>query len=135
MGQNSKVQDYKGLNLLFLITDIGFILYWSITLLHVIPSEYLFKDYENPILQAWNWSFLPLDLFISFTGFYSLFLSKQGNIHWKQFTILSLALTFASGLQAISFWTISFDYNLSWWIPNLYLLIYPLYYIPKLIRA
>ncbi|WP_210410840.1 DUF5360 family protein [Leptospira sarikeiensis] len=33
------------------------------------------------------------------------------------------------------FWTISFDYNLSWWIPNLYLLIYPLYYIPKLIRA
>ncbi|TGK43680.1 DUF5360 family protein [Leptospira andrefontaineae] len=129
------MQDYKGLNLLFLITDIGFILYWSITLLHVIPKEYLFKDYENPILQAWNWSFLPLDLFISFTGFYSLLLSKQENPHWKQFAILSLTLTFTSGLQAISFWAIGNDYNISWWIPNLYLFIYPIYYIPKLIRS
>jgi len=36
-------------------------------LAHVIPESYLFKDYDNPILQAWNWSFLPLDLCISFT--------------------------------------------------------------------
>jgi hypothetical protein len=47
-----------------LAVDIGFIAYWLITLLHLIPGEYLFQDYNNPILVAWNWSFLPLDLFI-----------------------------------------------------------------------
>lgn len=131
----SKIKDYKGLNSLFLITDIGFILYWSITLLHLIPEEYLFKDYENQILQAWNWSFLPLDLFVSFTGLYSLILSKKGNPNWKTLAVLSLAFTFASGLQAITFWVIRADYNIIWWIPNLYLMIYPLYFVPKLIRS
>ncbi|MGJ4746629.1 DUF5360 family protein [Leptospira sp. SA-E8] len=27
------------------------------------------------------------------------------------------------------------DYNISWWIPNLYLMIYPIFYIPKPIRS
>jgi hypothetical protein len=78
---------------LFLIVDLGFIAYWAITLAGVIPDEYLFKDYDNPILSAWNWSFLPLDLAIS-----------------------------ASGLTA-------------WWLPNLFLLLYPLWFLPKLMRA
>ena len=50
---------------LFLVVDLGFIAYWAITLAGVIPEGYLFKDYDNPILAAWNWSFLPLDLAIS----------------------------------------------------------------------
>ncbi|EJP94602.1 hypothetical protein IC3_02148 [Bacillus cereus VD142] len=36
----------------FLITDIGFVMYWFITIFHMIPQEYLFKDYQNPILVA-----------------------------------------------------------------------------------
>ena len=78
---------------LFLIVGLGFIAYWAITLAGVIPDEYLFKDYDNPILSAWNWSFLPLDLAIS-----------------------------ASGLTAL-------------WLPNLFLLLYPLWFLPKLMRA
>jgi hypothetical protein len=40
-----------------LATDIGFILYWSVSLLillgvDVIPEAWLFKDYENPIIYA-----------------------------------------------------------------------------------
>ncbi len=66
-----------GLKTFFWITDIGFILYWLITLLQVIPEELLFKDYDNPILQAWNWSFLPLDLAISATGLASLLLFRR----------------------------------------------------------
>jgi hypothetical protein len=41
----------------FLLTDVGFILYWLITILNIIPEKYLFKDYKNPLLVAWNWSF------------------------------------------------------------------------------
>ncbi|QLE41079.1 hypothetical protein FD723_11875 [Nostoc sp. C052] len=123
----------KKLKFFFLITDIGFILYWSITLLHLIPDRYLFKDYTNPILVAWNFSFLPLDLLISFTGLLSLFLYQKGKIVWIKFALTSLILTFCSGLQAIAFWTLRLDFDLNWWLPNLFLLIYPMFFIPRII--
>lgn len=117
---------------LFLFTDIGFILYWLITGFHWIPESYLFKDYHNPILMDWNWSFLPLDLFVSFTGFYSLYLRKRKRVEWERIALISLVLTSASGLQAVAFWGFRSDFDLSWWIPNLYLLLYPIYFIYKL---
>jgi hypothetical protein len=49
----------KTLKGLFLFTDIGFILYWVITALALIPKEYLYQDYTNELLVAWNWSFFP----------------------------------------------------------------------------
>jgi hypothetical protein len=119
----------KSLRILFFITDIGFILYWLITLLGVIPASYLFKDYHNPILSAWNWSFLPLDLMISFSGLWSLRLMSKADPRWKNVALISLVLTFASGLMALAFWTIRRDFDLSWWLPNLYLMLYPIYYI------
>ncbi|MBU7592546.1 hypothetical protein FVO58_08315 [Metabacillus halosaccharovorans] len=109
-------------------------IYWIVTLLHIIPNEYLFKDYNNPILSAWNWSFLPLDLLISFTGLTSLYAYKKGNPNWIKLALISLVLTSCSGLQAIAFWTLRSDFDLSWWIPNLYLLIYPLFFIPKFFK-
>jgi hypothetical protein len=118
----------------FLITDIGFILYWLITLLHLIPAEYLFEDYTNPILTAWNWSFLPLDLLVSLTGFMSLYLYNQNNPNWKMIALISLAFTSASGLQAIAFWAIRVDFDWTWWLPNLYLLLYPPFFIVALLR-
>ncbi len=124
----------KKLKYYFLIVDIGFILYWIITLLGVIPNEYLFKDYENPILVAWNWSFLPLDLFISCTGLTSLWMWKNKNKNWESMALISLVLTSCSGLQAVAFWTLRNDFDLSWWVPNLFLLTYPLFFIPGFIN-
>lgn len=122
------------LKFFFLVTDIGFILYWLITLLHLIPAEYLFEDYTNPILTAWNWSFLPLDLLVSLTGFTSLYLYRQNNPNWKLIALISLAFTSASGLQAIAFWAIRADFDWTWWLPNLYLLLYPPFFIVALLR-
>jgi Family of unknown function (DUF5360) len=31
--------------------------------------------------------------------------------------------------MALAFWTIRRDFDMSWWLPNLYLLLYPIYYI------
>ena len=128
------VLNFKILKLFFLFTDISFIVYWLITLLHLIPDEYLFKDYNNPLLISWNWSFFPLDISISFSGLLSLFLHKMNDNKWKITAIASLVLTFCSGLQAISFWTIRLDFDPIWWLPNLYLLIYPIFFIAKLFK-
>jgi Family of unknown function (DUF5360) len=118
----------------FLAVDIGFIAYWLITLLHLIPGEYLFQDYNNPILVAWNWSFLPLDLFISATGLSSLYLWRKQNPAWAPLALISLVLTSCSGLQAIAFWIIRRDFDPLWWGPNLILLVYPLFFIPGILK-
>ncbi|MFJ6208848.1 DUF5360 family protein [Lysinibacillus sp. NPDC092081] len=123
----------KALRILFLVTDFFFIFYWLVTFFHLIPEEYLYQDYQNELLVIWNWSFFPLDILISVTGFISLYLFKVKNEKWRAFALLSLTLTSCSGLQAIAFWTIKLDFDLMWWIPNLFLLLYPLYFIPKLI--
>ncbi|MGI6187453.1 MAG: DUF5360 family protein, partial [Brevibacillus sp.] len=48
--------------------------------------------------------------------------------------LISLVLTSCSGLQAISFWLFKGDFDPVWWIPNLYLLIYPLFFLPRFFR-
>jgi len=124
----------KSLKYFFLLVDIGFIAYWAISALHLIPAEYLYNDYTNPILVNWNWSFFPLDIFVSVTGLYSIWLNKQNDDRWKIYALMSLLLTSVSGLQAVSYWTLAKETDLSWWIPNLFLLIYPFFFIPTLIR-
>lgn len=124
----------KQLRPFFLVVDIGFVVYWLVTLLEVVPAAYLFKDYANPILQAWNWSFLPLDLVISATGFYSLYLWRKGDVSWSFVALVSLVLTSCSGLQAaVAFWALRADFDIAWWLPNMFLLIYPLFFIPRLL--
>ena len=124
----------KSLKFFFLITDVGFILYWLITFLHIIPEAYLFKDYHNSILIAWNWSFFPLDMCISFSGITSIFLYKRKNPLWARVALISLVLTFCSGLQAVSFWFLRKDFDVMWWTFNLYLLVYPLFFVKKILR-
>ncbi|MBP3039975.1 DUF5360 family protein [Bacillaceae bacterium Marseille-Q3522] len=104
------------------------------TYFHLIPPQYAYKDYSNGLLVVWNWSFFPLDHFISITGFSSLYFYKRSNEIWRPLSLISLVLTSCSGLQAISFWIIKQDFELMWWIPNLFLLIYPLFFIPKLVH-
>lgn len=124
----------KLLRFFFLVTDIGFILYWMITASSLIPAEYLFNDYTNPILVAWNWSFLPLDLLVSATGLTSLYLHRREDKRWKNIALVSLILTSCSGLQAISYWTFRGEFAFEWWLPNLYLLVYPLFFIPRFLK-
>ncbi len=125
----------RALRPFFLATDLGFVAYWAVTLLGLIPPALLFKDYHDPLLVAWNWSFLPLDLLVSATGLASLALERRGDPRWRQLALLSLALTFCSGLQAIAFWAIRGDVDAAWWLANGYLLLYPLPFIARLALA
>jgi hypothetical protein len=129
MGPDPAPLNMARLRVFFLVVDVGFLAYWILAALHMFPREYLFKDYENPILDAWNFSFLPLDLFVSVTGLGSIWAWRMGRPIWYPMAFLSLALTFCSGLQAIAFWWLRKDYDALWWAPNLFLMIYPLLFL------
>lgn len=117
----------------FWFTDVGFVLYWLVTALHLIPPSWAFQDYANPLLVAWNWSFFPLDMLISATGLLSMYLYRAERSRWRGLALVSLTLTLVAGLNAIAFWAIRGDFNLAWWIPNLYLLVYPLFFLPHFV--
>ncbi len=90
------------------------------------PPELAYKDYTNPILSDWNFSFVVLDLAAGATGLASL-CRPTG---WRVLMTVSLTLTSTAGLQAIAFWALRGDFDPTWWIPNLFLLLFP---IPALI--
>ncbi|MEV4111663.1 DUF5360 family protein [Nonomuraea sp. NPDC049695] len=111
---------------LMLVTDLGFVAYFTITGLGLIPPEWAFADYANPLMADWNWSFLWIDLLASTTGLAGLWVFRS-----DQLMLVSLVLTMASGLMAIAFWTLRGDYSLVWWAPNLYLMLFP---VPAIVR-
>ncbi len=120
----------RALKLLLLLTDWGFILYWGITALAGLgainlPSAWLFKDYHDPNIVAWNWSFMPLDLLASATGLRALYIAKnQGR--WQSAALISITLTFCAGFLALSFWIFQRSFDPGWWLPNLFLMLWPL---------
>ena len=62
---------------LMFFTDLGMLSYWGIAALMAlglvsIPPEWLFKNYEDPRVVAWNWSLLPIDLAFSLSGLWAL---------------------------------------------------------------
>ena len=125
----------RALRGLMLVTDLGFIAYWAVTGLHAVPEAYLFKDYQDPLIVAWNWSFLPLDLTISASGLLSLWLQRRGDRRWPALTLVSLTLTSCSGLMALAFWALRRDFDVTWWLPNAFLLVYPLFFAGRVMRA
>ncbi|MFD9939868.1 DUF5360 family protein [Nonomuraea sp. NPDC059023] len=122
---------------LMLGTDVGFVVYFSVTGLGLIPPEWAFADYANPLMADWNWSFLWIDMLASATGLTSLWLLRGGvpRPGGPPLMLVSLVLTMASGLMAIAFWTLRGDFSLAWWIPNLYLMLFPIPAISCLITA
>ena len=133
----------RPIKIAMLATDLGFILYWLATALAWFPPDWLFKDYHDPLIVAWNWSFLPLDLLVSATGLSGLWLAAnnaegRGQTSrlavGRQLQAASLVLTVCSGLMAIAFWAFRADFDPLWWGFNWFLLLYPLPCLVWLIR-
>jgi Family of unknown function (DUF5360) len=121
----------RSLRHLLLATDLGLLIYWSLTALVAmgaawLPPELLFSDYYDPIVVAWNWSFLPLDIALSLAGLNGVRLAARQDERWRHYALVSLALTSSAGLMAISFWAIRLQFDPVWWGFNLYLLLWPL---------
>ena len=71
----------------------------------------------------------PASRFVNLVnGFLSLYLHSKQNIFGATLHFI-IKFNFCSGLQALAFWTIRLDFDMSWWIPNLYLLVYPCFFL------
>ncbi|GHE65380.1 hypothetical protein GCM10018785_37820 [Streptomyces longispororuber] len=141
-------QGLRSVKAAMLVTDLAFLLYWSVALLGLIPAEYAYKDYDDPVMSDWNYSFLPLDVAASATGLASLYLCRRerrtgypcrrehrtdspDRTAWRPLMLVSLTLTSTAGLQAVVFWALRGDWSPTWWIPNLALLLFP---VPAIVR-
>jgi hypothetical protein len=119
--------------LVMVVVDVGFLAYWAVTGLHLVPPDWLYRDAADPVLVAWNLSFLPLDLLVSATGLTALRLSGRGDPRARVLAAGSLSLTAASGLMAVAFWALRGDFEPGWGAPNLALLVAPLLVAPQLL--
>ncbi|GAA2208978.1 hypothetical protein GCM10009850_044360 [Nonomuraea monospora] len=114
-----------------LITDVALLLYWVVVFAGLIPPELAYQDYTNPILTDWNASFVLLDLAASLTGLATLCATSSA----RPLMTVSLTLTSTAGLQAVAFWALRGDFTLAWWLPNLFLLLFPLPALVVLMRT
>lgn len=116
------------------------LVYWSVIILNALtivalPRSFMYDGYGTPIIDAWNWSFAPLDIIFAILGLSAIRAARKGDARWKILAVSSLSLTFCAGLMAIGFWAIRGEYNLSWWIPNLLLMIVPAFWLYKIYSA
>lgn len=116
------------------VVDVCLMAYWAATAMHLIPLDKAFKDYEDATIQAWNWSFLPLDSLAATLGCWGTHLVGRGRPFGREILIIGLTLTFCAGLMAVSFWALYGDINLRWWAPNIMLMIVPCVVCGTLLR-
>lgn len=116
--------------IVMLIADVGLLLYWTVVFAGLIPPEVAYRDYEDPMMSDWNTSFVLLDLAASLTGLATLCASSAA----RPLMTVSLTLTSTAGLQAVAFWALRGDFTLAWWLPNLFLLLFPLPALTVLVR-
>ncbi len=123
-----------------LFTDIVFLVYWTAMLLDLaglisLPPSVMYKDYDDPRVIAWNWSFFPIDMLFSVTGIAAVRLSRRGNLMWRPLAILSLCLTFVAGFMAVAYWSLLAEFDPAWFLPNLGLAVWPWFFIGGLVTA
>jgi hypothetical protein len=129
----------KRLALALSVTDIAFLAYWTMSALSLIgvihiPRDWMYAHYDQREVVAWNWSFLPVDLAFSILGLAAVRAARRGNPIWRPLALLSLAFTMVAGGMAVSYWTLLGEFDPSWFLPNLALVIWPLFFLPGLVR-
>jgi hypothetical protein len=118
----------RGLKRTMFFTDLGFFSYWVLVSIGVISVG------KEGTLLDWNWSFFGLDMLAIFIGLGSLIAARRGSPLATQLIVISLTLTSAAGLMAVSFYLIRFEFDPAWWIPNLWLLLFPIVGLVSLLR-
>lgn len=100
-----------------------------------VPPEWLYSNADDPLIVSWNWSFFPLDLVFSATGLGATVLHRAGHPGWRILLPISLVLTWCAGAMALSFWAIRQDFDPAWWAANLFLVLWPMAFLPRIWRA
>ena len=127
-----------GLRTFLRIADIAMLGYWAVSAaaagrLIALSPDAMYRGYGTPLVDAWNWSFAPLDIAFAASGLWSVRLLGRGDRSWRGWAIVSLTLTMCAGAMAIAFWALQGSFDLAWWLPNLILLLAPLAWLPRLV--
>lgn len=122
------------------VTDVLFLIYWAFAGLDAlgvihIPADWLYANAHDPRVVAWNWSFLPLDLAFSATGLAAIRYAQRKDGLWRPLALISLLLTMVAGGMAVGYWALLREFDPAWFLPNLALLIWPMFFIGGLVRA
>jgi hypothetical protein len=129
----------RRLSMFMLATDMLFLAYWSLSLLAQLglmapPAGLMYAGYDQPRVIAWNWSFMPTDILFSVSGIVAVLLARRSSRLWHPVAIMSLCFTMIAGLMAISYWTLLREFDPVWYLPNLALVVWPLFFLPGLVR-
>lgn len=131
--------DFAAIKPWLLVTDLGMLAYWGLTVAKAaglvdVPDEWLFSDYENPVVVAWNWSFFPLDVVFSVCGLSAAWLQRRGHPGYRPLLALSMVLTWCAGFMALCFWAVRGDFDAAWWAVNAFLMVWPMVFAPRVWR-
>lgn len=129
----------RRLALALTVTDLLFLAYWTLSAIEAlgliaVPPDLLFAGHDEPRVVAWNWSFLPLDLAFSILGLAAVRAAHAGRPVWRPLALMSLICTMIAGGMAVAYWTLLGEFDPAWFLPNLALLIWPLFFVPGLVR-
>ena len=130
----------SNLKFLLVLTDWAFIIYWTLAALIVmqvvnIPLEYMYADYSNPRVIAWNWSFFPLDILFSVIELLAISRASRNDPSWRPLALTSLVLTMTACGMAITYWVLLLEFNPSWFLANLTLVVWPLFFLRDLMMT
>ena len=128
----------RKLALALFATDLLFLAYWALALasqagLLRIPLELMYAGYQEPRVVAWNWSFFPLDVAFSMVGLFAVRAARRGDPLWRPLALISLVLTQVAGLMAVGYWALMGEFDPSWFLPNLALVVWPAFFLPGLV--
>ena len=109
------------------ITELAMLFYWILagalaSNLILIDPSLMYSDYKNPLVVAWNWSFFPIDVAFAIIGLTARFGVQAGHLRFK-LEVIAGVLMLCAGLMAVSYWTITGDFDPTWWGMNVWLII------------
>ncbi|WP_204112536.1 DUF5360 family protein [Shimia biformata] len=124
---------------LLTVTEVGMLAYWLLAAtlalgIVAIPAEYMYSDHTNPLVVAWNWSFLPIDVAFAGLGLYSRFGSGSPALRHR-LALIAATLMFCAGVMAISYWIMTDAFDPLWWGLNLWLVLLSMANLGHLLRA
>ena len=126
------------LAVLLTLTEIGMLGYWALAGALVagwvtIAPEYMYSDYENPVIVAWNWSFFPIDVAFALCGLTARFATLRQSVA-ELLSVIGATLMFCAGVMAISFWVIQREFDPLWWGLNIWLCLLSILFLFHLMR-
>jgi hypothetical protein len=115
----------RAMRLLLSMTEVAMLAYWAVAALAClnlisISPDYMYNGYGQPLIDAWNWSFMPVDVLFALCGLSAAYLPMPDS--WRaRLHDAALVLMFCAGMMALSFWAIRGEFDPLWWTMNLWL--------------